>query len=60
MEGQIRKVVRKGCTVSPLLFNIYVEQEISLCKEEDFRTVKIGGEIISMLRFADDIAVSRK
>jgi len=32
-EAAIRKVVRQGCKLSPLLFNIYIERIINKCKE---------------------------
>jgi hypothetical protein len=42
--------------MSPLLFNIYLEQAINECKE--YRTgIKVNGVRIQMLRFADDIAI---
>ena len=56
----IRKGVRQGCPLSPTLFNIYVEQPIKEIRETLLRNkigIKVGGEIISFLRFADDIAL---
>jgi hypothetical protein len=32
-EATIRKGVRQGCNLSPLLFNIHIEQAINECKE---------------------------
>jgi hypothetical protein len=44
--------VRQGCSLSPVLFNLYLE---SIMREiHDFHsTVSIGGKTISNLRFAD-------
>jgi len=44
----------------PTLFIIYVEQPIKEIRETLLRNkigIKVGGEIISFLRFADDIAL---
>ena len=40
--------VRQGCLLSPILFNIFLEED-----HED--TASIGGRTITNLRFADDI-----
>ena len=55
-EAAIRKGVREGCNLSPLLFNIYLEQAINECKEY-CPEIKVNGMRIQMLRFADNIAI---
>ena len=48
--------MKKACNLSPLLFNVYIEQAINECKE--YRTgIKVNGVRREMLRFADDIAI---
>jgi hypothetical protein len=46
--------VRKGCCLSPILFNLYSEY---LTKEalEGLGDFKIGGQIIHTVKFADDL-----
>jgi hypothetical protein len=55
-ENRIRKVVRQCCNLSPLLFNIYVQQAINECKE-CCSGIKVNRIRIQMLSFADDIAI---
>ena len=55
-EATIRKGVRQGCILSPLLFNIYIEQGINECKEY-CTGIKVSGKRIQMQRFADDTAI---
>ena len=56
-ESAIRKGVRQCCNLSPLLFNIYIDQAINECKGY-CSGVKVNGvRRIQMLRFADDIVV---
>jgi hypothetical protein len=51
---KIRKGVRQGCVLSPLLYNIYSEVVMRLTLENWEGGVKIGGKRLSNLRFADD------
>lgn len=57
-EGEkfnIRRGVRQGCVLSPALFNIYTE---FIYKElTELPGIKVGGNIISNLRYADDTAL---
>jgi len=55
-EATVRKGVRQGCNISPLLFNIYIEQAINECKEY-CTGINVNGTRIRMLRFADDITI---
>jgi len=51
-SAKIRKGIRQGCPMSPMLFNIYVEQPIKEIKETLNRRkigVTVGGELIQML-----------
>ena len=47
--------VRQGCLLSPVLFNIFLEQIMINTLDEYTSTISIGGQKISNLRFADDI-----
>lgn len=55
-NAQIKKGVRQGCTLLPPLFNCYIEKVINTVKAKLTR-LNIGGEIVSMIRFSDDIVV---
>ena len=49
--------VRKGCLLSPIDFNIFLELIMSDALEEHDGKVSVGGRNITNLQFADDIDV---
>jgi hypothetical protein len=53
---KIGRRVRKGCSLSPILFNLYSK---CLTKEalEAFGDFKIGGQIIHSVKYADDLVL---
>ena len=52
-EARMKKGMRQGCALSPVIFNVYIEKAINGIKAPG---ISIHGERISMW-FADDIAV---
>lgn len=59
-ESKIKKGVRQGCTLctlSPLIFNAYIQEAIDIIRERIQLGIKVNGYRIDMLRFADDIAI---
>jgi Reverse transcriptase (RNA-dependent DNA polymerase) len=55
-EIELGRGVRQGCCLSPILFNIYLEEMVREI-EMNMKGVKIGGRKVSCVRFADDMAV---
>lgn len=49
--------MRQGCTLSPSIFNLYVQEAENKVREEIEVGIRINSERIDMLRFVDDIAV---
>ena len=47
--------VRQGCLLSPVLFNIYLENIMRETLHDFFTSISIGGRPLCNLRFADDI-----
>ena len=47
--------VRQGCLLSPVLFNLFLENIMRETLQDFNSTISIGGRIINNLRFADDI-----
>ena len=58
IQGQMFKTtvgVRQGCLLSPVLFNLFLEEIMAGNQDEHIYTISIGGRNLSNLRFADDI-----
>jgi hypothetical protein len=49
--------VRQGCLMSPLLFSIYTERIMNEALDNINEGLRIGGELVKEVRFADDQAV---
>lgn len=53
----IARGVRQGCILSPTLFNVYSQVIFEKALWERSEGVKIGGEVISTIRYADDTVI---
>ena len=54
----LRSGTRQGCPLSPLLFNVVLEiQSIVIRQEEEIKGIQIGKEEVKLSLFADDMAL---
>nr|QNU13192.1 fatty acid synthase 1 [Locusta migratoria] len=54
---EVGKGIRQGCSLSPMLFNLCNDQAIKESKEKFGEGIKVQGEEIKTLHFADDIVI---
>lgn len=55
-EAKIKKGVRQGCILSSMLLKLYIEEAMKELRSEIQKGIRIGGTMVTYLRFADDIA----
>ena len=55
--AELGRGVKQGCPLSPSLFNIYAEEMVNEAWEEISKGVRVGGEMVKSVRYADDKAI---
>ena len=52
-----KRGLRQGCPLSSLLFNLFIDQIVTIVNENSENSIKIGGLPINCLLYADDIVI---
>lgn len=56
-EIDIKRGVRQGCVLSPMLFNVYSEQIFKRALQDRTQGIKVNGVVINNIRYADDTII---
>ena len=56
-KTKIQRGVRQGCVLLPTLFDIYSEKIFQEAMEGSPEVIKINGETINNIRYADDTVI---
>ena len=53
----VQKGVRQGCTLSPWLFNVFIDKVVKKARRDFVSGVKVSTRDVEVLLFADDMVL---